>query len=220
MDIWSVIPYVILIGAVGFLAWRLGGNMLPNVFKGKAKVEAIVFNEYNDKIKVLGIKITRKYLYYGLVQLGKIKAMSKVPFSIVKKEKVFNEKTLKDEDKKTVTNLEGYAFSVASGFLGLWTKIFFIRAEQVKTQGDSYTINSDISLERWSDKFWYSKDLVTHGDIENIVWKDNFKNVLGLVELFPEKLIKFDPQTAHEVTTIKEEYAGQQRLKQGRQSHA
>lgn len=214
-----ILTVIILFGIALFLILKFG-NFNKSKFKGREEVLQVVFTDSEEKIKLLGIIPKRKtMLYRDTMPIGKCYKVTTVPFSVVNKKEVEDDETGEKKIKKELVNGTMYLFEVRQGllsFLGIGVNIFLINSEYVEHLSDGYRIKREVDIDRWGSKFWYSKDAITSKEVENIVWKSNYIDTLGLVKDFPERLINFDPNTAKQSKAIQEEYKGQKDLKQGR----
>jgi hypothetical protein len=218
-DITTILIFLVVFGIIAFALMKLG--VFKKVqFKGREEVQQIVFTDSAEKIKMLGITPKRKtMLYRDVMPIGRIYKMMLIPYSVVTKEKTDDQVTGEIKYKKIVITGEMFMFETRQGFwsfLGFGKTIFFINEKFVEHLSDGYKISRDIDLERWGQSFWYSKDVITAIQTENIVWKSNYTDILGLVKEFPEKLIMYDASTAKAVKEIQEDYRGQKELRQGR----
>ena len=219
----NMINLAVILGAVGlviFMLFKFGVFKQHTQFKGRQEVQQIVFTESEEKVKMLGIiPIKKTMLYRDVLPIGQVYKVMQIPYSVITKEKYTDEETGEEKYKKNVNSGKMFMFEIRKGlfaFLGLGKSLFFVNEKFVNHLSDGYKIAENVELERWGNNFWYSKDIVTTSQVENIVWKSNYVDILGLVKDFPEKVITFDPSTAKQVKQTQEDYQGQKELKQGR----
>lgn len=202
---------------VAFLLWWLAGKVGltkgPHLHMLNQRKQALreLKTEYIKYLKGQGTK-TNQRLYYGAVQIGKIKRLARLPYRIKLMVERTDPKTKKMVFKRDPKPTTG-AFMVfeiikkwpIGKWFSRWNDIYLIEEELVpEKSNDAVVVNQQVSFDIYFG-IWISKGKVGVAQIDDSMWKYQNELLLSTLPSWAEAIAQVSPKTANEGATMEKE---------------
>lgn len=207
------ITVVVVIFLLWWLAGKVGltGSPRLHIFTQRKQALREIKTGYIHYVKNHGSR-TNQRLYYGAVQIGKIRRLARLPYRIkltYSAEDPKTRKTIFKKEKKTTSGafiiFEIQRHSVIGKLTSRWNDFYLVEEKLIpEKSNDAIQVSQEVSFDVYFG-IWISKGKISVAQIDDAMWKYQNELLLSALPGWAESIANVSPKTANEGATMEKE---------------